>query len=52
MDEYQQTIIMVTHDARSASNADRVLFLSDGHIVGDRGRMTADEILDIVKGLE
>ncbi len=47
-----QTIIMVTHDARSASNADRILFLSDGLIVEDRGRMSSDQILDIVKGLE
>ena len=52
VDEYQQTIIMVTHDARSASSADRILFLSDGLIVEDRGRMSSDQILDIVKGLE
>jgi putative ABC transport system ATP-binding protein len=52
VDDYGQTIVMVTHDARSASNADRILFLSDGRIVADRGRMSAGDILDTVKGLE
>jgi putative ABC transport system ATP-binding protein len=33
-DEYQQTIVMVTHDAKAASYADRVVFLKDGKIVG------------------
>jgi len=32
--ELQQTVLMVTHDALAASYADRVLFLSDGHLVG------------------
>ena len=52
VDEYGQTIIMVTHDARAAASADRVLFLSDGRIVGDRGQMSSGDILDTVKGLE
>ena len=30
VDEYGQTIVMVTHDARAAAMADRVLFLADG----------------------
>jgi putative ABC transport system ATP-binding protein len=51
-DEYHQTIVMVTHDARAASIADRVLFLSDGHIVGDHGHLDPDEIYDVVKSLE
>ena len=42
---------MVTHDARAASIADRVLFLQDGEIVHDRGRMTRDEIYDVMKSL-
>jgi putative ABC transport system ATP-binding protein len=52
VDDYGQTIVMVTHDARSASMADRILFLSDGRIVADRGHMSAGDILDTVKGLE
>jgi putative ABC transport system ATP-binding protein len=50
--EFGQTIVIVTHDARAAAIADRVVFLSDGRIVADRGRMSADEILDQIKSLE
>jgi putative ABC transport system ATP-binding protein len=52
VDEYGQTIVMVTHDGRAAAFADRILFLSDGQIVQDRARMGADEIYDVVKSLE
>ena len=34
-DELQQTIVMVTHDPRSAAYADRVVFLRDGQIQHD-----------------
>ena len=50
--EFGQTIVIVTHDARAAAIADRVVFLSDGLIVADRVRMTSDEILDQIKSLE
>ena len=50
--DFGQTIVIVTHDARAAAIADRVVFLSDGRIVADRGRMSADEILDQIKSLE
>jgi putative ABC transport system ATP-binding protein len=33
-DQFQQTIVMVTHDAKAAGFADRVVFLKDGTIVG------------------
>jgi putative ABC transport system ATP-binding protein len=52
VDEYGQTIVMVTHDGRAASVADRVVFLSDGRIVEDHGHLEADEIYDVVKSLE
>ena len=34
-DEFGQTIVMVTHDPRAAAYADRIVFLSDGEIVGN-----------------
>ena len=38
VDEYGQTTVIVTHEARAASYADRMLFLADGLIVRDLGR--------------
>ena len=35
-----QTTVMVTHDARAAAIADRILFLADGEIVTDLGPST------------
>jgi putative ABC transport system ATP-binding protein len=55
-DDLGQTIIMVTHDARAASFADRVVFLKDGQVVdalklnGARGE--AGKILEHLKALE
>jgi putative ABC transport system ATP-binding protein len=45
VDDYGQTTVMVTHDARAASMADRVLFLADGRIVRELPRSPAHEIL-------
>jgi putative ABC transport system ATP-binding protein len=39
-----QTIVMVTHDARVATIADRVLFLGDGAIVRELEETTPEEI--------
>jgi putative ABC transport system ATP-binding protein len=43
---------MVTHDARAAGFADRVVFLSDGNAVDEMRDPTADRILDRLKSLE
>jgi putative ABC transport system ATP-binding protein len=45
VDEWGQTIIMVTHDAGAAAMADRILFLADGRIVRDLEESTAAEVL-------
>jgi len=51
-DEFGQTIVMVTHDPHAATYADRILFLKDGRIAHDCGRLGRDEIYDVIKGLE
>ena len=44
VEAYGQTAVMVTHDAKAAAIADRVLFLADGEIVKSLGRSSATEI--------
>jgi putative ABC transport system ATP-binding protein len=51
VDEYGQTTVIVTHEARAASYADRVLFLADGLIVRDLPRTTAHEVLRVMEEL-
>ena len=41
VDDYGQTIVMVTHDDDAASHADRLLVLRDGKIVEDRAAVQA-----------
>lgn len=48
--EYGQTIVMVTHDPRAASYADRVLVLADGRITQDLQHPTYEEILEVFAG--
>jgi putative ABC transport system ATP-binding protein len=52
VDEIGQTIAMVTHDLIAASHADRVLFLTDGRIVDEMPRPTADRVLERMKRLD
>ncbi len=49
VDEFGQTIVMVTHDPYAAAYADRVVFLADGKIVYDMSGPTADSIIDRMK---
>lgn len=51
VDELQQTIVMVTHDASAASVADRIVFLADGRIVRDAEAGSVGQILDTLKEL-
>jgi putative ABC transport system ATP-binding protein len=48
---YGQTIVMVTHDPRGASIADRVLFLADGEIVNELAAATPAQVLEVMGGL-
>ncbi len=51
VDEFGQTLVMVTHDPIAASYASRVVFLSDGRVVDEMLSPTPDEVLDHVKDL-
>jgi putative ABC transport system ATP-binding protein len=47
--ELKQSIVMVTHDARGAAYADRVVFLADGKVVDELVSPTADSVLERMK---
>jgi len=49
VENYGQTMVMVTHEARAAASADRILFLADGEIVKDLGGAGEEEILDTIR---
>jgi putative ABC transport system ATP-binding protein len=51
VDEFGQTIVMVTHDPTAAGYADRVVFLNDGRIVDEMLRPTGAKVLDYMKRL-
>jgi putative ABC transport system ATP-binding protein len=51
VDSYGQTLVMVTHETRAAAIADRVLFLADGRIVRDLGKVGEDEIIETVRAV-
>jgi putative ABC transport system ATP-binding protein len=52
VDDHHQTIVMVTHDPSAAGFADRVVFLSDGHVVDEMRDPTSERVLDRLKSLE
>ncbi len=52
VDVWEQTVVMVTHDAVAASYADLVLFLRDGKAIGRLESPTADLVLDRIRELE
>jgi len=49
VDEFGQTVVMVTHDANAAAIADRVLVLVDGKIVQDAAAGSAEQVHDLLK---
>ena len=49
VDDYGQTMVMVTHEARAAASADRILFLADGEIVKELGEAGEEQILETIK---
>jgi putative ABC transport system ATP-binding protein len=51
VDEFGQTVVMVTHDAHAASIADRIVVLSDGRVVHDGGGESTEGVLDLMKAV-
>ena len=51
VDDFGQTVVMVTHDAHAAAHADRLVVLADGRIVRDGEALDADGVLDLMKSL-
>ena len=51
VDSYGQTMLMVTHEGRASAMADRILFLADGLIVKDVGKLSAAEVLQTMHEL-
>jgi putative ABC transport system ATP-binding protein len=49
VDEFHQTIAMVTHDPVAAAYADAVVFLADGRVVDHMPTPTAERVLDRMK---
>jgi putative ABC transport system ATP-binding protein len=48
VETYGQSMVMVTHEARAAATADRILFLADGRIVKELGAAGEEEILNTI----
>jgi putative ABC transport system ATP-binding protein len=51
VDSFGQTTVMVTHDARAAAIADRILFLDDGLIVRDMPRSDQHDVVTAMEEL-
>jgi putative ABC transport system ATP-binding protein len=50
--EYQQSVILVTHDPVAASYADRVVFIADGDIAHDVPQSDAQTLSSLILGFE
>ena len=51
VDEFGQTVVMVTHDPDAASYADRLLILRDGQVVHDCDAGSADQVIELMKSV-
>jgi putative ABC transport system ATP-binding protein len=52
VDEFGQTVIMVTHDPAAAAHADRLITLSDGRIVHDAAPGSTNEVIELMKQVD
>jgi putative ABC transport system ATP-binding protein len=49
VDEFGQTVVMVTHDPEAAAYADRLVVLRDGRVVHDASAGSADQVIELMK---
>ena len=49
VEEFDQTLVMVTHDPAAATIADRILFLADGRIQRKLGPSSQEQVLEALK---
>ena len=49
VDEFSQTVVMVTHEPSAAAYADRVVFLADGGVVGELRDPSAESVHEQMK---
>jgi putative ABC transport system ATP-binding protein len=52
VDDFGQTVIMVTHDPAAAAHADRLITLRDGKLVHDDRPGSADEVIELMKQID
>jgi ABC superfamily ATP binding cassette transporter, ABC protein len=52
VDQDSQTVVIVTHDAKAASYADRVVFLADGKLVNELQDPTMEAIHNVMAEIE
>ncbi len=52
VDDFGQTVVMVTHDPGAASYADTVIFLRDGRLIDSLQNPTTEMVFDRIRALE
>ncbi|HEX3733652.1 MAG TPA: ABC transporter ATP-binding protein [Solirubrobacterales bacterium] len=52
VDEFGQTVVMVTHDPAAAAHADRLITLRDGKLVHDAAPGSADDVIELMKQID
>ncbi|MGA2469530.1 MAG: ABC transporter ATP-binding protein [Solirubrobacteraceae bacterium] len=51
VDDLEQTVVVVTHDAHAAARADHLVVLADGLVAHDGEALQAEGVLDLMKSL-
>jgi putative ABC transport system ATP-binding protein len=49
VDDFGQTVVMVTHDPHAASVADRIVVLRDGQVVHDAEETSTDTVVELLR---